>query len=148
MVNRKVINATSVSEDNITFKSKSEKKMYDFLKESGLEFEYEPSSITLIEGFYPKPWYKDLQEVIRKVLPIRYTPDFIVKGKKTTYIIEVKGFEVEKYSMRRKLFLGLLKNRDDVVFFEVHSVKGMKFCIEKIKELENEYTSEENREPS
>lgn len=147
-MNRKVINATSVSEDNITFKSKAEKKMYDLLKESGLEFEYEPSSITVVEGFYPKPWYKDLQRIVRKVLPIRYTPDFVVKGKESTYIIEVKGFEVEKYSMRRKLFLGKIRDREGVIFFEVHTVKGMKFCIEKIKELENEYTSGKNQGPS
>ena len=147
-MNKKVINATSVSEDSITFKSKAEKRMYDLLKESGLSFEYEPSSITVVEGFYPKPWYKDLQKVVRKVLPIRYTPDFVVKGKESTYIIEVKGFEVEKYSMRRKLFLGLLKDRDDVIFFEVHTVKGMKFCIERIKESENEYTGRKNQEPS
>lgn len=147
-MNKKVINATSVSEDSITFKSKAEKKMYDLLKESGLNFEYEPSSITVVEGFYPKPWYKDLQRIVRKVLPIRYTPDFVVRGGESTYIIEVKGFEVEKYSMRRKLFLGKIRNREDVIFFEVHTVKGMKFCIEKIKELENEYTSGKNQGPS
>lgn len=143
--NRKVINATSVSEDGIEFKSKSERRMYDLLKESGLDFRYEPERFTILEGFYPRVWYKDCDPQKKKQIGITYKPDFVVRGKSCLYVIEVKGFEVEKYLMRRKLFLDHVRKNDLAVdFFEVHSVRGMKFCIEKIKELENEYTGGKN----
>lgn len=144
--NKKVINATSVSEDGIEFKSKSEKRMYDLLKASGLKFSYEPERFTIIEGFYPRPWYKDIELQKKKQIAITYKPDFIVWGSSRLYVIEVKGFEVEKYLMRRKLFLDYTQKNDLAIdFFEVHTVRGMKFCIEKIKELENGHTNTENK---
>ena len=52
-MNKKVINATSVSYDGINFKSKFEASIYKMLKESELKFSYEDYTITLMEGFYP-----------------------------------------------------------------------------------------------
>lgn len=145
-INKKVINATSVSEDGIEFKSKSEKRMYDLLKESELEFSYEPERFTVMGGFYPRPWYKDTELQKKKQISITYKPDFVVWGAGRLYVIEVKGFEVEKYQMRRKLFLDYIQKNDLAIdFFEVHTVRGMKFCIERIKKLENEHTNTENK---
>ena len=77
-MNKKVINATAVSQDGIDFKSKSERTMYNLLKESGLEFCYEPKPITLLEGFQPLPWYEGVKEHTEKIRKMTYTPDFVV----------------------------------------------------------------------
>lgn len=144
MKNRKVVNATAVSEDNIDFKSKSERTMYNLLKESGLHFVCEPEAIELLKGFYPDHvWYEGTRERKDKVRSITYTPDFIVDGEKYTYIIEVKGFITDRYPLKRKMLLALIQD-SDLRFFEVHTRRDMQFCINKIKELENGHTSREN----
>lgn len=140
--NKKVVNATSVSEDGIAFKSKMERRMYELLRDSGLEFSYESEKFTVVEGFYPVSWYKDTEIQRKKQISISYRPDFVVKGRRTLYVIEVKGFEVEKYLMRRKLFLKFINDSGlSVLFFEVHTARGMKFCIDKIKRLEDEHST-------
>lgn len=144
MGNKKVINATAVFEDDINFRSKSEKAMYNFLKESGLHFIYEPEAIELLKGFYPNSvWYEGTKERKDKVRSITYTPDFIVNGERYTYIIEVKGFITDRYPLKRKMLLFHIQNSNSK-FFEVHTKKDMLFCINKIKELENGHTSREN----
>lgn len=145
-MNKKVINATAVSQDGIDFKSKSERTMYNLLKESGLEFYYEPEPITLIEGFYPSLWYEGTKEHIEKIRKMTYTPDFIVKHKGHTFIIEVKGMPTDRYIVKRKLILNHLRYVAFWHFFEVHTKKDMLFCIQKIKEYE--YSSPKNEEPS
>ena len=141
-MNKKVVNATPVLEGNIQFKSRMECRMYELLKESGLSFKYEPERFTIKEGFYPRPWYRNSVLQKKKQIAITYKPDFIVKGKKILYVIEVKGFEVEKYVMRRKLFLSYIQENGLAIdFFEVHNVKDMKHCIEIIKQQEYEHTA-------
>lgn len=144
MKNKKVVNATAVSEDNINFRSKSERTMYNLLKESGLHFVHEPEAIELLTGFYPNHiWYEGTKERKDKVRSITYTPDFIVNGEKCTYIIEVKGFITDRYPLKRKMLLFLIQY-SDLRFFEVHTKRDMLFCINKIKEFEDEYTGREN----
>lgn len=144
MKNRKVVNATAVSEDNIDFKSKSERTMYNLLKESGLHFVSEPEAIELLKGFYPDHvWYEGTKERKDKMRPMTYTPDFIVNGEKHTYIIEVKGFITDRYPLKRKMLLAFMQG-SDLRFFEVHTRRDMQFCINKIRELENGHTSREN----
>lgn len=139
-MNKKVVNATPVSENGIQFKSMLERRMYELLEESGLPFSYEPERFTVVEGFYPDLWYKDGVVQKKKQIAITYKPDFIVKGKSFTYVIEVKGFEVEKYLMRRKLFLNSIKGKN-ILFFEVHNVRGMRSCIDQIKQREYEHAA-------
>lgn len=144
--NKRVVNATAVSEDNIKFRSKSERTMYNLLKDSGLEFRHEPTTIALLKGFYPThSWYEGTRERNDKVRSITYTPDFMVYGKCNTYIIEVKGFITDRYPLKRKMLLYLIQNFTSFKFFEVHTKRDMLFCIDRIKEIENEHTNTENK---
>lgn len=144
--NKKVINATAVSEDNIEFRSKAEKTMYDLLKDSGLQFRHEPAAIELLRGFYPTyPWYSGTKERKDKIRSITYTPDFVVDGSYCTHIIEVKGFITDRYPLKRKMLLSIMQNLSDFRFYEVHTKRDMLFCIKKIKEIEDEYANTENK---
>lgn len=144
--NKRVVNATAVSEDNIKFRSKAERTMYNLLKDSGLEFRHEPAAIELLKGFYPThPWYEGTKERSNKVRSITYTPDFVVDGKCNTYIIEVKGFITDRYPLKRKMLLYLMQSHTPFKFFEVHTKRDMLFCIDRIKEIENEHTNTENK---
>lgn len=143
-MNKKVINATAVSFDGINFKSKAERTMYNLLKESGLKFYYEPKPIVLSEGFYPDSWYEGQKEHTEKVRQITYTPDFIVIHNDHTYIVEVKGMPTDRYIVKRKLLLKLIRVLSNVHFFEVHTKRDMLFCIEKIKE--DEHTNSKNKQ--
>lgn len=144
--NKRVVNATAVSEDNIKFRSKAERTMYNLLKDSGLEFRHEPAAIELLKGFYPThPWYEWTEERSNKVRSITYTPDFVVDGKCNTYIIEVKGFITDRYPLKRKMLLHLMQSHTSLIFFEVHTKRDMLFCIDRIKEIENEHTNTENK---
>lgn len=134
--NRKVINATPTSLNGITFRSKSEMKMYMLLVESGLHFEYEPEPIVLLDGFYTThSWYEGTKEHNEKVRSMTYTPDFVVYGTNKQWFIEVKGMVTDRYPLKRKMMLKYINDKN-IAFFEVHTVKDMNFCIEKIKEHE------------
>ena len=133
-MNKKVINATAVSQDGINFRSKSERTMYNLLKESGLKFWYESEPITLLEGFYPLPWYEGTKEHTEKIRKMTYTPDFIVEKNNHHFVLEVKGMPTDRYVVKRKLFLNYLKTQPTWHFFEVHTKRDMIFCIQKIKD--------------
>lgn len=147
--NRKVLNATEVSKGNIKFKSKSEGTMYELLLASGLPFEYAPSPIVLLEGFYPRAWLCGQKMREDKVRAITYTPDFVLQIEDYTVIIEVKGFITDRYPLKRKMLLKIIQDKfeecgDKYLFFEVHSKKDMLFCIDKLKSLKNEHTNTKN----
>ena len=83
--------------------------MYKALKQAGIDAAYEGSTYTIFQGFdlnktcyercaNGKGDYKDRGN--KKILPIKYTPDFIGKG----FIIETKGRANEAFPMRWKLF--------------------------------------------
>ena len=144
MKNKKIINASSVEKDGIVFRSKAEERMYELLLSSGLSFKYEPLPYILFKGFYPNVWYKGQTIHKEKVRDITYTPDFVVRGKARNYIIEVKGFPNDVYPVKRKLLFAHLRITGDV-FFEVYKVRDMRFCIDKIKELEKHELSEQNQ---
>ena len=83
--------------------------MYQALKKSKIKAEYEPETFVLQEGFmcdiqcYERQSNGKGDMVNRgekKILPIKYTPDFIGKG----FIIETKGRANESFPMRWKLF--------------------------------------------
>ena len=79
--------AKSITSDGIKFSSGLEKNMYMMLKKAKLKFEYEGETFTLFEGFNfmtecyerqsnGKGEYKNRGG--NRLLPIKYTPDFIV----------------------------------------------------------------------
>jgi len=98
-----------VTIDGIKFASGLEAYMYKALKSAKIPAAYEGSTYTIIQGFdlnvtcyercaNGKGDYKDRGN--KKILPIKYTPDFIGKG----FIIETKGRANEAFPMRWKLF--------------------------------------------
>jgi hypothetical protein len=104
-----------VTYDGINFASGLEKYMYTALKQAGIDALYEGETFELVEGFdFPfdcyercangKGDYKNRGN--KKVLNIKYTPDFIGKG----FIIECKGRANESFPLRWKLFKGLIAN--------------------------------------
>lgn len=102
-----IVNATKTTVDGINFASTLESTMYKLLKESGIKAKYEGEVFVLFEAMVYKEenWErtrKDSPEMIdkRKLLPIRYTPDFVGDG----FIIEVKGRPNESFPLRWKLF--------------------------------------------
>ena len=98
-----------VTYDGVVFASGLEKYMYIALKKAKLKFEYEGENFTLIESFKFNSQAHERQnngkgEYInrgdKKVLGIRYTPDFVGKD----FVIETKGRANESFPMRWKLF--------------------------------------------
>ena len=97
--------------DGITFASGLEKYMYQALKKAKIKADYEGETFTLISNFEfntasyerqsnGKGEFKNRGN--KKILPIRYTPDFV--SLKNEFIIECKGRANESFPMRWKLF--------------------------------------------
>ena len=95
--------------DGITFASGLEKYMYLALKEAKIINMYEGATFTLQEGFmFDNESYERqsngkgelVNRGCKKILPIRYTPDFI----SDSFIIECKGRANESFPIRWKMF--------------------------------------------
>ena len=95
--------------NGITFASGLEKYMYQALKKAKIKAKYEGETYTLIDGFEFETARYERQsngkgEFVnrgkKKILPIKYTPDFIGDG----FVIECKGRANESFPMRWKLF--------------------------------------------
>lgn len=102
-----LVNATKTTVDGINFASTLESTMYKLLKENGIEAAYEGETFVLFESMiYPEESWERTRKTDsqmsdkRKLLPIRYTPDFVGDG----FIIEVKGRPNESFPLRWKLF--------------------------------------------
>jgi len=105
------VRAKKVIYDGITFASGLEKYMYRALKKAKIKAKYEGRTYTIQSGFEfnmdsyerqsnGKGEFKNRGN--KKILPIKYTPDFIGDG----FIIECKGRANESFPMRWKLFKG------------------------------------------
>ena len=105
------VRAKKVEYDGITFASGLEKYMYRALKKAKVKAKYEGRTYTIQSGFEfnmdsyerqsnGKGEFKNRGN--KKILPIKYTPDFIGDG----FIIECKGRANESFPMRWKLFKG------------------------------------------
>ena len=103
------VQAKKVTYDGIKFASGLERYMYQSLKKAKIKSKYEGKTFEVVSGFEfnttciarsgnGKGDYKDRGN--KKILPIKYTPDFIGKG----FIIETKGRANEAFPMRWKLF--------------------------------------------
>ena len=95
--------------DGIKFASGLEVYMYKALKKAKIKSKYEGKTFEVVSGFEfnttciarsgnGKGDYKDRGN--KKILPIKYTPDFIGKD----FIIECKGRANESFPLRWKLF--------------------------------------------
>ena len=153
--NKKVIGATECEKDGIKFKSKWECKVYQMLKEAGLNPQYEGLKITLQEAFEPKvPFFTRIKDKRRlpgfriddyKVRAITYSPDFKVVYNNKTYFIEAKGMKTDSYQLKVKLFRKWLEeNYPDSIAFEVYIQRHVKDIIEIIKNEESKGDSSTN----
>ena len=108
------VQAKKVTVDGIKFASGLEKYMYLALKKAKIKAEYEGKTYVVQEGFefendsYEKQSngkgeFKNRGK--KKILPIRYTPDFVAD----TFIIECKGRANESFPLRYKMFKKYVK---------------------------------------
>ncbi len=142
--NKKIINASPLEYDGISFKSKLEKMAYQTLKEQGFPVLYEPKKFIIWEGFRPNvPFYnKDtstrmLKMDSKKVIDISYTPDLMFEYNNHLIIIEMKGFENNTYPLKKKIFRKWLEsNYPNSIYFEIFTKKQLLQAIDIIKNLD------------
>lgn len=142
--NKKIINASPLEYDGISFKSKLEKMAYQTLKEQGFPVLYEPRKFIIWEGFRPNvPFYnKDastrmLKMDSKKVIDISYTPDLMFEYNNHLIIIEMKGFENNTYPLKKKIFRKWLEsNYPNSIYFEIFTKKQLLQAIDIIKKLD------------
>ena len=130
------VRAKKVTFDGIKFASGLEKYMYQALKKAKIYAEYEGMTFVVQEGFEFKNESYERQsngkgELVnrgsKKVLPIKYTPDFI----SPSFIIECKGRANESFPMRWKMFKKFVK--DNLKHVTLYKPQNQKECDEVIK---------------
>ena len=126
--------------DGIKFASGLEKYMYIALKKAKIKAKYEGQTYIVQEGFEFKTTsyerqsngkgeFKDRGN--KKILPIKYTPDFIGQG----FIIECKGRANESFPLRWKLFKKLVSSVDPhVIIYKPQNQKECDKTVESILE--------------
>ena len=132
MTNRKIINATFVEVDGIQMKSKIERTIYLALKEMGITPQYEGETFIYWNERRPKtPFYdrnskRELRLNMKKLISVKYTPDFIFMFDGVKVLIEVKGWENDAFPLRKKLFRGYLDTLPyPVVYAEIFTRKQL-----------------------
>ena len=117
--------------DGITFSSGLEKYMYIALKKAKIHAVYEGQTYEIFEGFdFPNKAYERCgngkgnykNRGSKKILNIKYTPDFIGKG----FIIETKGRANESFPLRWKLFKKVVKR--DYPHVIIYKPQNQKEC--------------------
>ena len=110
--------AKKVSYDNNDFASGLEKYMYMALKKAGIHASYEGKTFVLFDGFhFDNESYERqangkgdyINRGSKKVLPIKYTPDFL--NDDLRFIIETKGRANESFPIRWKMFKRLISDK-------------------------------------
>ena len=130
------VQAKKVTYDGINFASGLERYMYMALKKAKIKAKYEGNTYEIVPGFNftnsciartasGKGEYKERGN--KKILPIKYTPDFIGKN----FIIECKGRANESFPMRWKLFKKYLM--DNKIKTTLYKPQNQKQCDETVK---------------
>ena len=134
------VRAKKVTYDGIKFASGLEKYMYMALKKAKIKAKYEGKTYTIQEGFVFNNESYERQsngkgELVnrgcKKILPIRYTPDFI----SDSFIIECKGRANESFPMRWKMFKKYVK--ENMPHVTLYKPQNQKDCDETIKLIQN-----------
>ena len=132
------VQSKKVTVDGINFASGLEKYMYLALKEANIFAEYEGKTFIVMEGIdfittsyercaNGKGEFKDRGN--KKILPIKYTPDFIGDG----FIIECKGRANESFPLRWKLFKKVVSSEHPhVIIYKPQNQKECDITIELI----------------
>jgi len=113
------------------------------LAQHGIEFQYEPYEITLVEGDkYPGIIYEKKTRKKKKIYGpstgtirrVSYTPDFIGKG----WVIETKGYETPEFKLKWKLFqLELMKKGNVPLLLKPTNKKEILESIHLIKQIQS-----------
>ena len=133
---KRPVRAKKVVYYGITFASGLEKYMYRALKKAKIKAKYEGRTYTIQSGFEfnmdsyerqsnGKGEFKNRGN--KKILPIKYTPDFIGDG----FIIECKGRANESFPMRWKLFKGYINTVQPYV--NLYKPQNQKECDQVIE---------------
>ena len=137
------VRAKKVTFDGIKFASGLEKYMYIALKKAKIQAVYEGQTYEIFEGFdftnkayercgNGKGDYKNRGS--KKILNIKYTPDFIGKG----FIIETKGRANESFPLRWKMFKRyVVKHLPGVTLYKPQNQKESDATISLILESKN-----------
>jgi hypothetical protein len=139
----KIVQSKKIIYDGIEFKSRLEYYMYSLLKVSGLSFEYEGETFLVLDPFtdnnrlVSKHNKSFIEKGNRKVIGIKYTPDFIVKvNGETRFIIETKGRPNESFPIRLKLFRWFLNKNN--LNYSIFIPTNQKQCDETLKMIQDE----------
>lgn len=140
---RQITRSTKAKEDGIEFASKLELHMYRLLKKAKIKNQYEGRTFTIINSCqFPMSSYEKTKtkKVLhdrgnKKLLGIKYTPDFIDIQDPPRFIIETKGNPNESFPMRWKLFKMHLVNEG--IKTNLFMPRNQKDCEEVIAILKN-----------
>ena len=131
------VQAKKVTHDGIKFASGLERYMYMALKKAKIKAKYEGETYEVVSGFdFINPSHERTangkgefkQRGGKKILPIKYTPDFVGKD----FIIECKGRANESFPLRWKLFKKYLA--DNKLYYRLYKPQNQKEC-DKVIEL-------------
>ena len=140
------VNSKKITVDGITFASGLEKYMYQALKDAMIKAVYEGATYEVFSGFeFPnvcvercangKGEFKNRGQ--KKILPIKYTPDFIgynKNGVEPEFIIECKGRANESFPLRWKMFKKYVSSElPHVIIYKPQNQKQCDKVIELIK---------------
>ena len=129
------VRSKKVKHDGITFQSGLEKYMYIALKKAKIKAKYEGQPYELVPSFNfknkcyerqanSKGEFRDRSD--RKILGIRYTPDFIGND----FIIECKGRPNESFPLRWKLFKNYVAKK--MPKYSLYKPQNQKECDETV----------------
>ena len=146
-MNHKIKNASCIEYNRIKFKSRLECSVYKWLIEKGITPQYEPYTFIIWSGFkpnvpfYTKSKYNDLKLDNKKIIDIKYTPDFFFIYNGIRVFIEVKGIENDVFYIKKKLFRAYLEKCKkekglNLLYFEIFTKRQLLQAIEIIKNYE------------
>ena len=145
MLNKKIKNATLIEVDGIQMKSKIEGTIYNALKSLGFVPQYESETFIYWKAGRPKTFFYDrdshrqLRLNMKKLIDMKYTPDFIFMYEGIKVIIEVKGWENDNFSIKKKLFRAYLdKLSYPVVYAEIFTKRQLLAFIQALQEKKDE----------
>ena len=137
------VQSKKITHDGIQFSSGLEKYMYIALKKANIPVVYEGQTYEIFSGFdFPNESYERCgngkgeykNRGSKKILNIKYTPDFIGKG----FIIETKGRANESFPLRWKMFKKyVVKNLPGVTLYKPQNHKECDITVKLILSLKN-----------
>lgn len=130
--NKKIKGAQKTKVGNIEFRSKLEARVAKCFDDAKIPYSYESLKIQLM------PSFKYNGETLRSV---HYTPDFLIYN----YIIEVKGYPNDVWSLKKKLILRtILDNNLPYKFRQVSTIKETNEVIKEILKEHGKVASRKN----